>query len=57
MRMSNARGCVHRAGGSALTCNPDSFASRRTCERSGAELTGMVDLPPETDMYQEGERQ
>ena len=40
-----------------ITCNPDNIASRRTCERAGAELIGIVDLPPTTDMYEEGERQ
>lgn len=40
-----------------ITCNPDNFASRRTCESAGAEFVEIVDLPPETDMYQEGERQ
>ena len=40
-----------------ITCNPENIASRRTCEFAGAELIGIVDLPPETDMYQEGERQ
>lgn len=40
-----------------ITCNPDNIASRRTCELAGAKLTEIVDLPPENDMYQEGERQ
>ena len=40
-----------------ITCNPDNIASRRTCELAGAELVEIVDLPEETDMYQEGERQ
>jgi predicted acetyltransferase len=40
-----------------ITCNPENIASRRTCEFAGAELIGIVDLPPETDMYQEGEQQ
>lgn len=40
-----------------ITCNPDNWASRRTCELAGAELVEIVDLPPESDMYQEGERQ
>lgn len=40
-----------------ITCNPENVASRRTCELVGGELIEIVDLPPETDMYQEGERQ
>ncbi|MBN1873017.1 MAG: GNAT family N-acetyltransferase [Anaerolineae bacterium] len=40
-----------------ITCNPDNFASRRTCELAGGELVEIVDLPEDTDMYQEGERQ
>jgi predicted acetyltransferase len=39
-----------------ITCNPDNIASRRTCEAAGAEFVGIVDLPPEIDMYREGER-
>ena len=40
-----------------ITCNPENVASRRTCELIGGELVDIVDLPPETDMYKEGERQ
>jgi predicted acetyltransferase len=40
-----------------ITCNPDNWASRRTCELAGAELVEIVDLPPDSDMYLEGERQ
>jgi tagatose 1,6-diphosphate aldolase len=40
-----------------ITCNPDNIASRRTCELAGAKLVEIVDLPEDTDMYQEGERQ
>lgn len=40
-----------------ITCNPDNIASRRTCELVGAQLVEIVDLPQDTDMYQEGERQ
>jgi tagatose 1,6-diphosphate aldolase len=40
-----------------ITCNPDNVASRRTCELAGAEFVEIVDLPEDTDMYQEGERQ
>jgi predicted acetyltransferase len=40
-----------------ITCNPDNYASRRTCELAGFELVEIVDLPPTSDMYREGERQ
>jgi tagatose 1,6-diphosphate aldolase len=40
-----------------ITCNPDNWASRKTCEWIGAELVEIIDLPPENDMYQDGERQ
>lgn len=40
-----------------ITCNPDNFPSRRTCELAGFEFVEIVDLPPNTDMYLEGERQ
>ena len=40
-----------------ITCNPENVASLRTCELLGGELVGIVDLPPDSDMYKEGERQ
>jgi predicted acetyltransferase len=40
-----------------ITCNPDNWPSRKTCEWLGATLVEIVDLPPENDMYQEGESQ
>jgi predicted acetyltransferase len=40
-----------------ITCNPDNWASRRTCELAGAVLVEIVDLPPDSDMYGQGERQ
>ncbi|HEY32728.1 MAG TPA: GNAT family N-acetyltransferase [Dehalococcoidia bacterium] len=39
-----------------ITCNPDNWPSRRTCEILGCEFIEIVDLPEDTDMYQEGER-
>lgn len=39
-----------------ITCNPDNWASRRTCERIGCTLVEIVPLPPQSDMYREGER-
>lgn len=40
-----------------ITCNPDNWASRRTCELAGARFVEIVDLPEDTDMYRQGERQ
>lgn len=40
-----------------ITCNPDNMASRRTCELAGAEFVEIVDLPKDTNMYQQGDRQ
>lgn len=39
-----------------ITCNPENIASRRTCEVVGAEFIEIVELPPDSDMYSEGER-
>src|SRR5258708_2445153 len=40
-----------------ITCNPENIASRRTCEILGCKLVEIVDLPANTDMYRDGERQ
>jgi tagatose 1,6-diphosphate aldolase len=40
-----------------ITCNPDNWASRRTCELAGAQYVETVDLPEHTDLYKRGERQ
>lgn len=40
-----------------ITCNPDNWPSRKTCEYIGCELVEIVDLPEGSDMYQKGERQ
>lgn len=40
-----------------ITCNPDNWPSRKTCEYIGATLVEIVDLPETSDMYREGERQ
>jgi predicted acetyltransferase len=37
-----------------ITCNPDNLASRRTCERLGAEFVEIVDVPPDNDVYRPG---
>lgn len=40
-----------------ITCNPDNWPSRRTCERLGGKLVETVKIPPDIDMYYEGERE
>ncbi len=37
-----------------ITCNPDNWASRRTCERLGARLIETVDVPRDSDLYGPG---
>jgi tagatose 1,6-diphosphate aldolase len=34
-----------------ITCNPDNWASRRTCERLGAQFVEIVPVPPEHPLY------
>ena len=33
-----------------ITCNPDNWASRKTCEYAGGELVEIVELPEDNDM-------
>ena len=40
-----------------ITCNPDNIASRRTCERLGAEYVDTVALPRDNALYTQGDRQ
>lgn len=39
-----------------ITCDPENVASRRTCARLGAHLLGVVEIPPEHEMYEAGKR-
>ena len=39
-----------------ITCNPNNWPSRRTCELAGGKLVEIIDLPQDTDMYRKGER-
>ncbi|MBS5939724.1 GNAT family N-acetyltransferase [Clostridium sp.] len=48
---------VHGMEKLIITCNPDNFPSRRTCEKSGLKLREIVDLPIYNQMYVAGERQ
>lgn len=38
-----------------ITCNPDNYASRKTCEYAGGKLMETVQLPEENDMRKSGE--
>lgn len=45
----------HELGYIIITCNPDNYASRRTCEYAGGELLEIAQLPEENDMRARGE--
>ncbi|MFW6304081.1 MAG: GNAT family N-acetyltransferase [Candidatus Sumerlaeota bacterium] len=38
-----------------ITTNPDNIASRKTCEWVGAEYVEEVPVPPDTDLYRQGD--
>ena len=40
----------HGMGDVIITCNPDNWASRRTCEYAGGKLMEIVELPEDNDM-------
>jgi tagatose 1,6-diphosphate aldolase len=40
-----------------ITCNPDNWASRRSCELAGGELVEIVDVPPTSSLYHRGDFQ
>ena len=40
-----------------ITCDPDNYASRRTCEYAGGQLKTIIELPTDNDMYKKGSRQ
>jgi tagatose 1,6-diphosphate aldolase len=39
-----------------ITCDPDNVASRKTCERIGATLVEILDVPEEAPAYRYGAR-
>ncbi len=48
----------HDLGYVIITCNPDNFPSRKTCEYVGGEFIDIVNLPHDNDMFIErGETQ
>ncbi len=40
-----------------ITCNPDNYASRRTCERLGAVYVDTLAVPKGNALYSQGDRQ
>lgn len=38
-----------------ITCNPDNYASRKTCEYAGGTLLEIAELPEGNDMRDNGE--
>ena len=38
-----------------ITCNPDNYASRKTCEYAGGKLIEIVEVPVGNDMRERGE--
>ncbi|MCP8968420.1 GNAT family N-acetyltransferase [Ectobacillus ponti] len=40
-----------------ISCNPNNIPSRRTCEKAGARLRDIIEVPPHHDLYQRGERE
>lgn len=38
-----------------ISCNPDNFASRKTCEYAGGKLSEIAELPEGNDMRSNGE--
>ena len=37
-----------------ISCDPDNVASRKTCERAGARLCAISDVPKDHEMYGKG---
>lgn len=45
----------HRLEYVIITCNPDNYASRKTCEYAGGELLEIAEVPEDNDMRERGE--
>ncbi len=37
-----------------ITCNPDNYSSRKTCEYAGGKLLEIAELPADSDMRERG---
>jgi predicted acetyltransferase len=40
-----------------ITCNPDNYPSRKTCEYAGGKLLEVAELPADSDMRARGEKE
>ena len=40
----------HKLGYVIITCDPDNYASRKTCEYAGGRLLEIAELPEDNDM-------
>ena len=38
-----------------ITCNPDNYASRATCQSLGAQLVEIIPVPPQDPLYARGD--
>lgn len=47
----------HKMPQVVITCRPDNPASRKTCLHLGARFSGIVKLPPDHDLYRDGDRE
>ena len=48
---------AHHLGTLWITTDPENMASRRTCQRLGAELVDVVEIPKGHPLYERGQRQ
>ena len=46
----------HNINSVYITCNPENFASARTCEKAGAKYIKTIDLPKNNEMYINGDK-
>ncbi len=46
---------MHELGYVIITCNPNNYASRKTCEYAGGDLLEIAELPEDNDMRARGE--
>lgn len=47
----------HELGYVIITCDPDNYASKKTCEYAGGELLEIAELPEDNNMRERGETQ
>jgi Acetyltransferase (GNAT) domain len=54
LRLLTSVACVLAIDPLWITCDPENLASRRACERAGATLVDIVDVPADCVIYQSG---